>query len=471
MNGILSTTAMVDCLGDYSGSIQHCVPPTLWNPDSITTLSELRIDHLVDVIPYNQTYDKETDEFSDFACPVASPILPIRDIFFLNEDDATDTLFRDPASLSVGVLELTSLARQLFPYPLNESLPGDVVNWWVNATEQDASGVTLFLGHVARECWYDFCQSRYISIGNPDIVGYGMFISIVILLLLTLTFSVLSFTPISRHFRNPLHSQTPTPRFNLRHCLLTTLPHLLATTLVFTASVIISSYVYRWTTHSRFDALMADALSMLCATSLVMLCAAYWATTPSHQHQHQPWYMPASIVLLGILNTILFATHFSVFYKPGKVIERLCHRTPSSSSPEQTEFHNSTDFQYFLAGFIAWLLACVGLAAHYPSFRSARAALRGWKYGLWVVAEALPAVAGMAALAVYARYYWITRGVMKEVYGRTFLDGIKRWGFGQYLALATWGPPVLLFLYVYFVGEGRGEGGMGEKGGYQLGDG
>jgi hypothetical protein len=51
---------------------------------------------------------------------------------------------------------------------------------------------------------------------------------------------------------------------------------------------------------------------------------------------------------------------------------------------------------------------------------------------------------------------------MKEVYGRAFLDAIKRWGFGQYLAMATWGPLVLLFLYVYFVGEGEGEGGKGE---------
>jgi hypothetical protein len=296
-----------------------------------------------------------------------------------------------------------------------------------------------------------------------------MFISIVILLLLTLTFSLLSFTPISRHLRTSRHSQPSLPnhRFNLRRSLLTTLPHLLATTLVFTASIIISSYVYRWTTQSRFDALMADALSMLCATSVIMLCASYWATTPDSLSPHQPWYIPASIALLGVLNTILFATHFSIFYKPGKVIERLCNR---SLSLQELEFRNSADFQYFLAGFIAWAMACVGLVFHYPRFRGKRRTLRGWRYCLWAVAEALPAVAGMAALAVYARYYWTTRAVMKEVYGPAFLDAIKRWGFGQYLALATWGPPILLFLYVYFVGGGRGEGMLGEKGGYQLGE-
>jgi hypothetical protein len=133
-----------------------------------------------------------------------------------------------------------------------------------------------------------------------------MFISIVILLVLVLAFSVLSLWPVSRHLRiaaaqhssssscSPFHhtyphTSAPAPRartkkkrkrrFNLRRSLIATLPDLLDTTILFTDSVIVSSYVCRWTTHSRFDALMVDALSMLCATSVVMLCASYWATT------------------------------------------------------------------------------------------------------------------------------------------------------------------------------------------------
>ena len=312
-----------------------------------------------------------------------------------------------------------------------------------------------------------------------------MFVSIVILLFLTLVFSTLSFSPISRHLRTPRPYSSLRPRrrrFNLRLSLLATLPHLLATTLVFTTSIILSSFVYRWTTHSRFDALMADALSMLCATSVIMLCAAFWATVPDtspshsphspHPHPHQPWYIPASILLLSILNTVLFSTHFSVFHKPGKVIERLCSRgaaalSSSFTTPSQS-FHHSSDFQYFLAGFVAWTLAVVGLVFHYPRLRGMRGRLRGWKYAGWVVAEGMPAVAGMAALAVYARYYWTTRGVMGEVYGRAFLDAVGRWGFGQYLALATWGPPVLGFGWVFLGGEGeeggerKGSGGEGE---------
>jgi len=174
MNNILSLGPTVDCLGQYAGSIQHCVPPTLWNPESISTLSDLKVSHLLSVVPYNQTYDKATDTLADFACPVVSKLLPIKDIFYLSEEDATDAAISDPSRLSVGVLELTDLARNLFPAPLNESRPGDVVEWWINATQQDAFNVTLFLGHVAQECWYDYCQSHYISIGNPDIVGYGV---------------------------------------------------------------------------------------------------------------------------------------------------------------------------------------------------------------------------------------------------------------------------------------------------------
>jgi hypothetical protein len=117
------------------------------------------------------------DALSDMACPVASGLLPIKDILSLKEDDPTDVAFRDPPSLSVGVLELTSFARTLFPSPLNESRPGDIVDWWINATRRDTSNVTLFLGHVARESSYECYQSRYISVGNPDIVGYGVITS------------------------------------------------------------------------------------------------------------------------------------------------------------------------------------------------------------------------------------------------------------------------------------------------------
>jgi len=174
ISSILSVGSTVDCSGQHADSIQYCVPPSQWNPYSINTLSNLSIGHLVEVVPYNQTYNKNTNSLSDIACPVASGLLPIKGILALKEDDPTDAAFRDPPSLSVGLLELTSFARTLFPSPLNESQPGDIVEWWVNATTRDAPNVMLFLSHVARECSYEYCQSRYISVGNPDIVGYGV---------------------------------------------------------------------------------------------------------------------------------------------------------------------------------------------------------------------------------------------------------------------------------------------------------
>jgi len=294
-----------------------------------------------------------------------------------------------------------------------------------------------------------------------------MFISIVILLLLVVAFSFLSLSPVSSRLRPSDSDPGGTReggkrRFNLGRSLVITLPDLLATTIVFTASVIVSSYVYRWTTHSRFDALMVDALSMLCVSSVVMLCASYWATAPDPDpavvSHTQEWYIPASIAALGVLNAVLFGTHFAVFYKPGKVIERLCSaRVGKGTLSMSTDFSKSLDFRYFLTGFLGWLLAAVGLVFHHPRLRGRREQTSGYGRVLWAAAECLPALAGTVALGVYGTYYWTTRDVMKDVYGQAFLTAIKKWGFGQYLALSTWVQPVLAFLYVYFVGEGEGE--------------
>jgi hypothetical protein len=311
-----------------------------------------------------------------------------------------------------------------------------------------------------------------------------MFISLIILLVVTFIFSTLSIplalqlTPDHPYYiltfkrskgRRAKESRPPRRRLELRLSLLSTLPSLFSTTLVFGASVMISSYVYRWTTHSRFDALMVDALSMICATAVVMLCAAYWAAG-THERNGTPeetdssakkeWYIPASVVLICALNTVLFATHFSIFYKKGKPIERLCgQRLQKPTLGEESAFHSSSDFQHLLLGFISFALACTGLAFHYPGLRSTRKRLTGCRWALWVAAECLPAAAGSAALAAFAAHYWRTRRVMEEVYGKAFLAAVKRWGFGQYLALATWAQPVLLWLYVYFVDNGVEEGG------------
>jgi hypothetical protein len=73
----------------------------------------------------------------------------------------------------------------------------------------------------------------------------------------------------------------------------------------------------------------------------------------------------------------------------------------------------------------------------------------------WVVAEALPSIAGVISLCIYSRYYWIMRSIMEDVYGHAFAAATTKWGFGQYLALATWFPPVLQFLYYYWVKRSR----------------
>ncbi|KAK1753761.1 hypothetical protein QBC47DRAFT_303532 [Echria macrotheca] len=445
------------CLQEHSGNIQYCVPPSDWNPENVSSLAELRVSHLLRVVPYNQTYDRRTNEFTDVTCGAASNLLPIKELTHLNNLDSPYEALQTPALISVGALELAAVARQLFPSPLNASLPGAVVDWWVNATANDATSVTEFLEHVARECWYEYCKSDYISIGNPDIVGYGMFLSAIMLITLTVIFASLSLYPIRKRIitKSDDFRRTGWPgklRFNFRLSLVRTLPGLMISALVFAMSVMVSSYVYRWTTHSRFDALMADAFSMLSATAVVMICAAYWATTV---RPYSPGYVAGSVVLLSILNLIMFSTHFSIFYKRGKMIERLCSQGYESMTPDQ-RFQDSEDFFYFLGGFVCYVLALLGMVTHHPLVRKHRAK-SGWAHAVWVVAETLPVVAGSVSLAVYSRYYWKTREIMKDVYGDAFTAATQTWGFGQYLALATWFPPILQFLYLYFVPWARRE--------------
>ncbi|KAK5653687.1 hypothetical protein OQA88_8717 [Cercophora sp. LCS_1] len=441
----------------HAGNVQYCLPATLWNPHKVNTLADFRVEYLTEVIPYNQTHDKKSDTYADDACPLAANLLSIKDIVVINEDDPPEKALHNPINLNVGAAQLGAFASNFFPSPLNGSSPGEVVDWWLNATAKDTENVTALLDHISRVCWYEYCRSKYVSIGNPDVVGYGMFVSVIILLVLAFFSSLLAIHPIAKRLRREKEAyiigESPKTRFNFRLCVVKCVPHLLAAALVFAGSVMASSYVYRWTTHSRFDALMADALTMLSVTAVTMICAAFWAT---RTRPSSPGYVTASVALLSVLNIVMFFTHHTVYYKPGKIIEQLCSRSYDSMKPD-VRYSHSQDFLFFVSAFSGWVAASLGMAYHHPAFRERRQHMtwKGWKKGLMAFTDVSPALAGTTAMLSYAKYYWKARGVMKEVYGEAFVDAIKTWGFGQYLALATWAPPILLFLYLFFIGSGK----------------
>jgi hypothetical protein len=273
-----------------------------------------------------------------------------------------------------------------------------------------------------------------------------MFISVIILICLSISVSFLSFSLINKRLKERIDKPDPEKRrFNFRPSLVATLDHLLAAVLVFTLSVMVSSYVYRSTTHSRFDALMADVLSMFSSTAAVMICASYWAISKPRV------YVTISMFVVVVLDIVLFATHFNIFYKPGMAVERLCSRGYGSMTPNE-RFHRSYDFYFLLGGFTCWCLAVFGAVFHHPRLRPFRP-LGGWPYACWVVVEALPSIAGTVALGIYSLYFWQTREIMQD--GGAFNAAIKKWGFGQYLAVATWFPPILHFFYYYLGKPGR----------------
>ena len=175
MDTLSNHSGIPACLQQHAGNIQYCLHPPSWNPHSISSLSELRVMYLSELVPYNKTCNASTDVCADVACGVASKLLPIKNMMqHLDGVDGPVMAWRNSASFNVGVQELAEFARQLFPSPLDGLSPGAVVDWWIDATIHDSANVTSFLDHISRECWYEYCQSQYISIGNPDIIGYGV---------------------------------------------------------------------------------------------------------------------------------------------------------------------------------------------------------------------------------------------------------------------------------------------------------
>lgn len=149
--------------------------PTLYNPTSITHLSNLSISYLADVLlakGNNATRD-------GFGCRPASLILPLDNLSILELEPNPDihmnlTVGVNPTQLDPGVSQLRDMARGLFPYPLNESGVGDVVNWWTDNTENHPADTKRFLGAVVNMCGGEYCRSGKVTVGNPDIVGIGV---------------------------------------------------------------------------------------------------------------------------------------------------------------------------------------------------------------------------------------------------------------------------------------------------------
>lgn len=98
-----------------------------------------------------------------------------------------------------------------------------------------------------------------------------MLTSVATLLFLALAFSLISIYPLAKRFSCPSFK----PRFSFRDACIGTVDELFSAVSVFTLAVLVSTLVFRYRSDTRFDALMANAMSLFCSTALVMLAATY----------------------------------------------------------------------------------------------------------------------------------------------------------------------------------------------------
>ncbi|KAK3936979.1 hypothetical protein QBC46DRAFT_320550 [Diplogelasinospora grovesii] len=425
------------------------IDPTQWNPHNVSSLASLPIAYLTELFFQNATRAK--------SCVAASAILPLSNFSLLDVQPSVagnhDVLKvnADPASIDVGLKDLVRFANQLFPYPVNGSAVGDVATWWTNATIFDKGNATDFLSTVVNTCSGTYCRSDFITIGNPDIVGIGMLVATSMLLLLAFLFSLLSFGPIINYIRSPRKKDNPKKKnFSFRSSCVGTVDELFSAVFVFTISVLVSTFVFRYKTDARFDALMADGLSMFCSTTVVMLAATYWA------HNRQRPQNTISVFVIAALTIALFATHFSVVNMHASPIELACGTGKGWVSATDGDPFDMNHFRFIPVGFAVWCLTLIGAVFHHPYVEQWKPekvdGRRTFAYVMWKTGESLPSIFGTAGLIIYAAYFFDTWQMMKVTYGDAFTKSESTWGFGQYLALFTWTPPLLSFGHAMLAG-------------------
>ncbi|KAK3314269.1 hypothetical protein B0H66DRAFT_643666 [Apodospora peruviana] len=414
---------------------------------NITSLNDLRISYLTDFILARGT---NLTQNHGIPCEAASNLLPLTNLSSLSIRapdpkiaNSNLTVNADPALLDVGIVNLQRFASQVFPYPVSGSSIGDVASWWAASAANDRENTTDFLSAVVNTCASTYCRRGHITIGNPDIVGIGMLTAVSMLLFLAIAFSILSFGPVVDIVSRP----SPKKHFSFRQSCIGTVDELFSAVYVFGISVLVSTFAFRYRTDARFDVLMADGLSLCCSTTVIMLAATYWA------HNKQRPHATASFIVTAIITIALFGTHFNVASKRASPVELACGTGKGWITVTQGDPFDMRLFRFIPVGFACWCMALIGAVFHHPIMHKRRpAAQRKWALGFWKVAESLPSVFGCISLAIYAAYFFNTWHMMKETYGEAFTSAEKTWGFGQYLAVFTWLPPILTFAHLFFSG-------------------
>jgi hypothetical protein len=153
------------CLAQQGTSVSKCIPlPSSLNPYNVTTLSDMKMAMLEEVI---------TNDFFQYnelgVCQAAANLLPT----YFTAINITTT---SPELLDLGSLSLRVFSQLTFPgspVRLNETDPGQLMQWWWENVVNDTDGTKSLLQVIPSNCLNTICRN-IPEVGDADITGVGV---------------------------------------------------------------------------------------------------------------------------------------------------------------------------------------------------------------------------------------------------------------------------------------------------------
>ncbi|KAK3386703.1 hypothetical protein B0H63DRAFT_540712 [Podospora didyma] len=301
-------------------------------------------------------------------------------------------------------------------------------------------------------CTVEFCRNLTWQ-GNADIAGIGVFVSYIVeVMLASILLAALGLPYIFRLKHYDGRALTATGRLaasNTWAALHTSLGTFWDTAFMFSFAVGVAGIVSTKISLSWYDRLfLAPSLAL---TSSVLF-AAWPLYIPNCRHTTARWVgLLAILCMLGFLCSTAMTDDQTPMYMPAFDLYCMSTYDGSNNVPAQVAEYLRLVAVYGALGMGAALvvayslmrvvLFCWGPSA-WPLEMLSRVEKKGWLGG-WVLAWCVLLTGLMFANLIY---FAIMRYLMFQAAGPSLRE--NRWGFGQVLALATWLPAVLDFVFV-----------------------
>ena len=274
-----------------------------------------------------------------------------------------------------------------------------------------------------------------------------MLISTAMLIVLAVLFAfpaLFSWTPLGS-YRQGVSSLSK--RWVLRDSLVASLDDLFSAVILFTVSVLISTIIYRLWNETYYDIFMAEVLSLISSTAMVMIGASYW-----NHFRVRPTNL-IGFVANCLLTIILFGIEFWFQHSneepEGLPLEHQCLRGILGG----TNLDNLGDKKTrFPACFTLWALALLASMLHIVWAYRGRPSKSGQHGTLancgYLALGWLPIIFGTTTIIWLCVIFYSSWKSMRDAFGQAFVNSSRDWSFGQFLALVTWVPSIIQFAHL-----------------------